>query len=157
MSSYTISSERDTERFAGSLQRALVGGRSFGLRGDLGAGKTALVRYMVTAAGGDYRSVSSPTYTLQHEYRLPSGVTIEHWDLYRVRTVPEELEEETPVDRIRLIEWPERCPEILARLDATLRLSLIDGDEGGERRVVDVEGPLADELRMLLDEVKGAV
>jgi tRNA A37 threonylcarbamoyladenosine biosynthesis protein TsaE len=56
--------------------------------------------------------VSSPTYVLQHVYERPKLV-IEHWDLYRCNSAPEELLDPAPDNTIRLIEWPEKCPEVL--------------------------------------------
>lgn len=131
---------------AQALSPALQGGSMIGLSGDLGAGKTTFVRHLVAAAGGDTRAVSSPTYTLQHEYKLPNGLTIEHWDLYRLTSLPLELEERTPNSVVRLIEWPERCPEVIQSLSARLSLSGIsaEGEEG--RRILEISGDGAEDL-----------
>lgn len=154
MSRYTIRDEQETANVATALAPAIRGGSVIGLSGDLGAGKTTFVRYLVTAAGGDTRAVSSPTYTLQHEYKLPNGLTIEHWDLYRLTTIPLELEERTPVSVARLIEWPERCPEVLPLLTCHIRLSRPNDDDGSGARVLEVSGRDADALAVL---VRGAV
>lgn len=123
MTSFKILKEEDTALLASRIVPIMRGGLSFGLSGELGAGKTTLVRHIVSACGGDIRSVSSPTYTLQHEYRLPSGVVVEHWDLYRLTSLPPELEEAAPSTVIRFIEWPDRCPEIIPALSCHLKLS----------------------------------
>lgn len=135
MTSFKISKEDDTALLASRIVAIMRGGLSFGLSGELGAGKTTLVRHVLSACGGDARSVSSPTYTLQHEYRLPSGLVVEHWDLYRLSSLPHELEEATPSTAIRFIEWPERCPEIISTLSCHLKLShdLIGGSSTARR------------------------
>ena len=96
------------------------------LRGDLGAGKTTLVKGIAEgfqAATAD--NVTSPTFTLVHEYRGPS-VTLYHIDLYRVDT-PRELEtlgldDLTGPDSILLIEWGEKFPRFVR--DRNLEISL---------------------------------
>ena len=144
MRRYSITDERSTALVAAALAPALRGGLMVGLSGDLGAGKTTFVRYLVAAAGGDTRAVSSPTYTLQHEYKLPNGLTVEHWDLYRLTSLPLELEERTPASVVRLIEWPERCPEVIESLVWKLRLSVVNA-EGGNR-TLEVSGEGTEEL-----------
>jgi tRNA threonylcarbamoyladenosine biosynthesis protein TsaE len=155
MRTFTIAHERDTARMAAALIPLLQGGRMIGLSGDLGAGKTTFVRYLVAAAGGDTRAVSSPTYTLEHEYHLPQGLVIEHWDLYRLTALPLELEERTPSSVIRIIEWPERCPDILPSLFCHLRLLRRDQEEGSEDRVLEVRGEQESVVISLLDGVLG--
>lgn len=154
MTSYTITGEQDTARIAEALAPALRGGLVVGLSGDLGAGKTTFVRYLIAAAGGDTRAVSSPTYTLQHEYPLPSGLTVEHWDLYRLTVLPMELEESPSRATVRLIEWPEKCPEVLPYLTCHMRFSHV-GEEGeGGRRVLEVSGDTGQELTSRLETYK---
>ena len=155
MSSYTIANERDTARIAEALAPSLRGGLVIGLSGDLGAGKTTFVRYLIAAAGGDTRAVSSPTYTLQHEYPLPNGLTVEHWDLYRLTVVPHELEEPPTSKTVRLIEWPERCPELVPYLTCHMRLSHVSDDEEGFARVLEISGDSSGELASRLDTIKG--
>lgn len=113
MKSFVIELESETARLAKELAKLLRPGDCVGLSGDLGAGKTTFVRYLVDAMGGRTEEVSSPSYTLEHDYTLPSGVSLEHWDLYRLRETPDELKEPPGRDVIRLLEWPERCPGIL--------------------------------------------
>jgi tRNA threonylcarbamoyladenosine biosynthesis protein TsaE len=76
------------------------------LTGDLGAGKTTFVKYLARAFLIDPHDVSSPTYVLERVYANKS-ITLSHWDLYRVKNLPEELYEEPGVGVIRLIEWGE--------------------------------------------------
>lgn len=128
-----LNSEADTEVLARDLAKILRPGESIGLSGDLGAGKTTFVRYVIGAMGGDVQEVSSPSYTLQHEYKLPADLLVEHWDLYRLRDLPEELREPTSSSSIRFLEWPERCPGLSQDLDFHCQFSLC-GD--GSREVV---------------------
>ena len=156
MKRFRIQNEQDTGRVAEVLCACLKGGVSVGLRGDLGAGKTTLVRYLVSAFHGDTRAVASPTYTLQHEYRLPNGMVLEHWDLYRLTSLPLELEERVGSNVIRLIEWPEKCPEIQSELSFSLSLSITD-TYGGVDRILSLEGindeKLEKALRAVVSEV----
>jgi tRNA threonylcarbamoyladenosine biosynthesis protein TsaE len=115
-----LDSEEDTARVAAAVMRGVAAGDSIGLRGGLGAGKTTFTRYFVEACGGDPAHVSSPSYTLQNEYRLAGGGVVEHWDLYRVKALPLELCEAPPAGVIRVIEWPEQCAEVLQDLQLVL-------------------------------------
>jgi tRNA threonylcarbamoyladenosine biosynthesis protein TsaE len=146
MKEWRITSEKETEGFARHLAGVLRGGHMVGLSGGLGAGKTTLVRYLVQSLGGDSNHVSSPTYTLEHEYRVSRGIQVDHWDLYRVATLPDELYEPAGPSTIRIVEWPERCPELQEDLDLHLRFE-VTGETG---RRVSLEGALADELHARL-------
>lgn len=86
------------------------------LRGDLGAGKTTLVKGIAEgfqAASAD--DVTSPTFTLVHEYRGPR-VTLYHIDLYRIETQSQletlGLDDLIAENSILLIEWGEKFPHL---------------------------------------------
>jgi len=108
------------------------------LRGDLGAGKTTLVKGI--AAGFEAAAeedVTSPTFTLVHEYRGPRA-NLYHIDLYRVDT-PRELEtlgldDLRSEDSILLIEWGEKFPRLLRERDVEIVLER----EGENRRGIRV-------------------
>jgi len=97
------------------------------LHGDLGAGKTTLVKGV--AEGLDAASqddVTSPTFTLIHEYRGPE-VTLYHVDLYRIETERElatlGLDELFASDvSLTVIEWGEKFPRLVAERDAEIRI-----------------------------------
>src|SRR5690606_20877998 len=98
------------------------------LYGDLGAGKTTLVRGFLAGAG--YRGrVKSPTYTLLEPYPLPFGEAV-HLDLYRLAD-PEELEflglrDLDDRSRWLLIEWPEKGEGHVPAADLVCRISFAD-------------------------------
>ena len=136
-----LRSEQDTASFARACASWIEGGYALGLKGDLGAGKTTFVRYLIEALKGDIRAVASPTYTLQHEYPVRDGLTVEHWDLYRLKELPEELFGRTPKSVVRVIEWPERCPEINESLMIQITISMLVGSSSeSDERVVGIEG-----------------
>jgi tRNA threonylcarbamoyladenosine biosynthesis protein TsaE len=72
-----------THAFARQLSRSLKPGSVLALEGDLGAGKTTLVRALVEALGGDPTQVSSPTFVLLHVYETPT-LSVFHIDAYRI-------------------------------------------------------------------------
>jgi len=95
------------------------------LIGDLGAGKTTLVKGIAEGLGAAREEeVSSPTFTLIHEYGNP--VKVYHIDLYRLDTEREVeslgLDELWAKDRLVLIEWGERFPRLmpLPRMEITI-------------------------------------
>jgi tRNA threonylcarbamoyl adenosine modification protein YjeE len=155
VSRYTIASEGDTALIAEALAPALRGGLVIGLSGDLGVGKTTFVRYLIAAAGGDTRAVSSPTYTLQHEYPLPNGLTVEHWDLYRLTVLPQELDQSPSSRTVLLVEWPERCPELLPYLNCHMRFSHVSDEGETTERVLEISGDSGREIASRLDAMKG--
>lgn len=104
------------------------------LRGDLGAGKTTLVRAMLRELGVTGH-VRSPTYTLVEPYDL-GGRHAYHLDLYRVGD-PEELEflgvrDLDPAIDLVFVEWPERGEPLLPLADVRIAIAVT---EGGEREV----------------------
>ena len=96
------------------------------LRGDLGAGKTTLVKGIAEGFGAALaEDVTSPTFTLVHEYRGPRA-TLYHIDLYRIDTEREletlGLDDLLGPDCILLIEWGEKFPRL--QRDRNVEISL---------------------------------
>jgi tRNA threonylcarbamoyladenosine biosynthesis protein TsaE len=77
----------DTDRLGRRIGRALQGGEVIALYGELGSGKTALVRGMAAGLGASPQSVSSPTFVLIHEYH--GRLRLAHADLYRLDSAAE--------------------------------------------------------------------
>ena len=104
----------ETRRLAAELLRELKPGAVLALHGELGAGKTCFVQGLA-AALGVHQPVSSPTFTLIHEYE--SNPPLYHADLYRIRDADDAcglgLEEYLGGDGITVIEWAERATELL--------------------------------------------
>jgi tRNA threonylcarbamoyladenosine biosynthesis protein TsaE len=108
----TISSASETETAAAgeALGAALRAGDVVLLYGDLGAGKTAFVRGIARGIGANPDEVSSPTFTIVHEY-AGAAATLYHVDLYRLEPAEIDdlgLEDLVSGDGIVAIEWAER-------------------------------------------------
>jgi tRNA threonylcarbamoyladenosine biosynthesis protein TsaE len=111
------------------------------LRGDLGAGKTTLVKGIAAgfrAASED--DVTSPTFTLVHEYRGPAA-NLYHIDLYRVDT-PRQLEtlgldDLISENSVLLIEWGEKFPRFVRERDLEIVLEQIGENERRIRLISD--------------------
>ena len=109
------------------------------LIGDLGSGKTTLAKGIVEGRGAaSADEVSSPTFTLIHEYGNP--LSIYHVDLYRLDTIEAAhrvgLEDLFLQPALVLIEWGDRFPEIMPEDRVEIRLS----HAGADNRRVDVTG-----------------
>jgi len=109
------------------------------LRGDLGAGKTTLVKGIAAAFGAaEEEDVTSPTFTLVHEYR-GAGANLYHIDLYRVDTAREletlGLDDLRAEGGILLIEWGEKFPRLQRERDLEISLER-DGETGRRIRIV---------------------
>ena len=121
-------SEADTQAFAVRLANALktVGGDAFiALHGDLGAGKTTLVRHLLYALGVNGR-IKSPTYAVVESYALPA-FAVWHLDFYRFND-PQEFEDAGLRDifvssGLKLVEWPDKAEGHLPAADWQLHLS----------------------------------
>ena len=109
-------SEEETADAARELAATLRAGDVVLLSGNLGAGKTAFVRGLASGLGVNPEDVSSPTFTLVHEYR-GGRLTLYHADLYRLEKVATEdlgLEEMGVSDGVLAIEWPDRLAHALS-------------------------------------------
>lgn len=106
----SLADERDTASLGARIGRALRAGDVVLLSGELGAGKTALARAILRARGVTER-VPSPTFTMVQSYDTP-GLTVRHFDLYRVADA-RELDElgldDALINDAVLVEWPARA------------------------------------------------
>jgi tRNA threonylcarbamoyladenosine biosynthesis protein TsaE len=135
---YTTNSADETIALGRKLAPTLKNARMVILRGDLGAGKTTLTKGIaegLQAASQD--DVTSPTFTLVHEYRGPD-ITLYHVDLYRIETAREldtlgldELFAEN--GNLVLLEWGEKFPRFVQECDLEIQIER-QGDE--QRRVL---------------------
>lgn len=129
MTSHTL---EETYRIAAMLARTLTPGSIVALSGDLGAGKTTLVRGIVHALHGGAREVTSPTFTLMNVYE--GHPPIYHFDWYRLNSRDAldtiGFEEYLEGPGISIIEWAEKFPEALP---ATTRWVTIMLDVNGTR------------------------
>ena len=131
----TAGSAEATQEIAARLARVLVDGDVICLFGDLGAGKTTFTRGLVGALGAPVSQVSSPTFTLLHEYaggRLP----VYHGDAYRLAGggLDADAAGFTEViarrEGVFVLEWPERVEDALP----PERLDIHFTDEDEDRR-----------------------
>lgn len=127
-----LANEEATVNFAHRLAKVLRPGLVIYLRGDLGAGKTTLVRSLLSALGYAGR-VKSPTYTLVERYEV-GGMHLRHFDLYRFRDADEWEEagfrDEFDAHNICLVEWPDQATGLLPQADISLTFEMLqDGRE----------------------------
>lgn len=120
--------EAATLAFGSRLADALTPGLTLYLEGELGAGKTTLVRGVVRALGFAGR-VKSPTYTLAESYALPA-FELYHFDLYRMRDPREWLDagfrDLDDAVTVRMVEWPQRAQGFLPPPDLRLKFDIPD-------------------------------
>lgn len=125
MATIKLDSLDTTQAFGRQFATRLQGGDVVFLQGDLGAGKTTLVRAILQGLGYTGH-VKSPTFTLVEPYHLHYDVY--HFDLYRIKA-PAELEDIGWRDyfhgnSICLIEWPEKAGNLLPKPTWSIRLEM---------------------------------
>ncbi len=138
---FPSASEQETDRLGALLADVLRGGDIVALNGELGAGKTRLVRAIVHSLCPAGQRVSSPTYVLVQQYEGETPVF--HFDAYRLADVDEFLElgaEEIFEDGgICLIEWAARVAEVLP--PSSLRIDIrVTGPESREYELAGSDG-----------------
>jgi tRNA threonylcarbamoyladenosine biosynthesis protein TsaE len=137
---FETASEDETVALGRELAKSLPPHAAVLLIGNLGAGKTTLAKGIVAGLGAaETEEVSSPTYTLIHEYGADRRAY--HIDLYRLETGAEVatlgLDEIFDREGVVLVEWGERFPELMPDDRIEIRLRVI----GDDRREITVSQP----------------
>lgn len=120
-----IDSEQQMQQLGAQLAQLSKGQGRIYLDGDLGTGKTTLVRGLMRALGHE-GAVKSPTFTLLEPYQI-GGLNVYHFDLYRLSD-PEELEylglgDYFVPESLCLVEWPKKAKRMLPSPDLLLKLT----------------------------------
>jgi tRNA threonylcarbamoyladenosine biosynthesis protein TsaE len=137
-----LADEAATLHFGAILAKAIQPNLTIYLHGDLGAGKTTLVRGLINALGY-VGKVKSPTYTLVESYEIKSNVistlNVYHFDLYRFND-DEEWEEAGfreyfNAQSVCLIEWPEKAQNVLPTPDLNVTITIKDLGLSNEKTI----------------------
>ena len=147
--SVETASVEETRALGRRLGAALEAGDVIGLEGDLGTGKTELVKGIAEALGVT-TGVHSPTFVLHHQYR--GRLPIEHYDLYRLEGlgwVDTGLDDPAP-DAVTVIEWPERAGVLEGWATILIRLT---GGRDNRRALTLLRGP--DRIREVFGHATG--
>mgnify|MGYP000193241273 CR=1 FL=1 len=139
-------STEDTMAFGAQLSPTLKGGMVLLLSGNLGAGKTALVKG-IAKGFGITNEITSPTFALMNMYpisgRLPDVDQLIHIDTYRLKNEAELIEIGVEdylgkPNTVCIIEWPEKITSLLERIEKTkiMTISIEQLEEAGSRRIL---------------------
>ncbi len=125
-----INSLKELEIFVKNYVKNIGRSSILGLIGDLGAGKTQFVKFIVKYLGGEINTVSSPTFTIINEYFIKDKCKIYHFDLYRLKSI-EELEEIGYEeyffgDNICIVEWIDNIPECIDYVTNLIKIEYIN-------------------------------
>lgn len=125
-------SPEQTQAIGCELAQTLGKGAVVALTGDLGAGKTHFTKGLVEALGGEPSEVTSPTFTLVHEYR-GGRLPVFHFDFYRLGEATElrhiGWEDYLLEDGVVVVEWADRFPEALPSDAVRVRFVIGAGNE----------------------------
>ncbi len=131
---FISASASETQELGRAYAAELRAGEVVALVGDLGSGKTQFVKGVVAGLGSG-AEVTSPTFTLIHEYSAGS-LPVYHFDFYRLETADEALQlgldEYIYGDGVTLIEWADRFRELMPATARWLHFETLDG---GRRRI----------------------
>lgn len=128
---FVTKSADETITLGSQLAKLLKAPKMILLRGDLGAGKTTLVKGIAAALGAaDADAVTSPTFTLVHEYDGP--VRVLHLDVYRLETERQlstlGIEEMLEGENLVLVEWGEKFASLIERSDGVIDIETMGED-----------------------------
>jgi len=143
MATFISHSPAETRSLGESLGRAAERGRVFAVSGDLGAGKTELVKGIARGLGATAR-VHSPTFTLVNEYG-GGRLALFHLDLYRLETpgqiLAAGLEEFLQPEGVAVIEWAERIDDLGFTIRDLKKVRIEISGEAKREIVYDDPGP----------------
>lgn len=127
-------SEEETAAIGRRIAERLSPDAVVHLLGDLGAGKTALVRSIARTLGANERDIASPSFAITHEYPRERQPAIIHIDCYRLSGVPHEWQEIGIPEMLRdegvkFIEWPKPGFEAIAAPELIVEVTIGDEDE----------------------------
>lgn len=138
----TTKNEEETILLGEKLAASLKNGDVIALYGDLGSGKTRIVKGICKGLGVE-DNVNSPTFMIVNEYLSVNNGTVFHFDLYRLKTEDEIISmgfsEYLNSSSIILIEWPEHAERILPK--NTIRIRLAHSAENEDHRWIKIERP----------------
>lgn len=138
---FKLLSAADANGVSQEVMKAFPHVRVFALHGELGAGKTTLIKGFCAALGVSDQA-SSPSFAIVNEYRAANGEPVYHFDLYRLKDA-QELEgigftEYVDSGHYCFIEWPELAGELLP--PGTLHVSLEEAANGARTITVAQDG-----------------
>ena len=139
----TTHNPAETIAFGRKLGCALAGGEVIALIGNLGTGKTHLIKGICTGVGvAEDDLVTSPTFVLVNEYFTPDGLQVYHIDTYRLESVDEfqalGVDEYIRPDSVVLVEWADRVFEALKPINPVI-INLAHA--GGDKRLITLQNP----------------
>ena len=134
METFVINNIKQTKKLAQAFAKLLVGGEVILLNGDLGAGKTTFTKFVLQALGVK-DNITSPTFTLMHEYRT-KNFNIYHFDMYRLSDASEatalgfeEYLYSEDKSNIVFVEWAENIKDILKGNFIKIDIKLLDDNK----------------------------
>jgi tRNA threonylcarbamoyladenosine biosynthesis protein TsaE len=131
MNTFTASSLAEINSVANELIIHFAGKKVIAFYGEMGVGKTTLIKALCKAMGVT-DVVSSPTYSLVNEYVTSTGSTVFHFDFYRINSIEEVydmgFEEYFDSGNYCFVEWPEKVAELLPNKVLKIALSLAAHD-----------------------------
>ena len=134
METFVINNIKQTKKLAQAFAKLLVGGEVILLNGDLGAGKTTFTKFVLQALGVK-DNITSPTFTLMHEYRTKK-FNIYHFDMYRLSDASEatalgfeEYLYSEDKSNIVFVEWAENIKDILKGNFIKIDIKLLDDNK----------------------------
>lgn len=123
---WILETQSATENLGSWIGRACQGGEVILLEGALGAGKTSLTRAIAQGLGVT-QSVTSPTFVILRSYPARDGLTLNHFDFYRLKGDFDlesiGYEECVHSKSVVIVEWPGQCPGVLCEYDLKLALT----------------------------------